>query len=98
MERFRNQNRMQMPTFYGVEGTIVEMRAADAGMGNRTGCRIFVSVEDMNGNTVNFIVSPMTYVTDFLTIRLMCYRELLLQGDSAYFVLSIISNGHQRMG
>ena len=44
MERFQNQNRMQMPAFYGLEGTIVEMRAADAGMGNRSGCRLFMSV------------------------------------------------------
>lgn len=69
MEQFQNQNRMQMPTFYGVEGTIVEMRAADAGMGNKSGCRIFVSVEDENGNIVNFIVSPTTYVADFTTLR-----------------------------
>ena len=70
MERFQNQNRMQMPSFYGVEGTIVEMRTADsAGMGNRTGCSMFVSVEDENGNIVNFIVSPSTYVADFITLR-----------------------------
>lgn len=57
-----------------VTGTIVEM--TPAAMGNRRagGCMIFVTVEDADGNIVNFIMTPATYVVDFetLSVGMMC--------------------------
>ena len=39
-------------------------------MGNRRaeGCMMYMTIEDMDGNTVNFLVSPSTYVVDFDTL------------------------------
>lgn len=65
---------MRSNTFASVTGTIVEM--VPARMGNRRAnpCMIFVTVEDMDGNTVNFTISPNTYVADYetLSVGMMC--------------------------
>lgn len=39
-------------------------------IGNRraNGCMIFVTLEDMNENTVNFVMTPTTFVVDFETL------------------------------
>ncbi len=68
MDFFRNQNRMQRPTFYPVEGMIVSIEPFARGYG-RSDCQMFVTVEDDDGNTVRFVVSPSTYVADFVTLR-----------------------------
>lgn len=68
MEFIRNQSRMQLPTFYAVEGIIVSIEPFARGFG-ATDCQMFVAVEDNDGNTVNFVVSPTTYVADFVTLR-----------------------------
>lgn len=59
---------MRRSRFGSVSGTIVDM--VPAGMGNRrtNGCMLFVTVEDMDGNMVNFVMTPSTYVVDFETL------------------------------
>lgn len=54
---------------YGsITGTIVDMVPARQGNGRSNGCIIFAEVEDMDGNTVNFVLTPVTYVVDFETL------------------------------
>lgn len=70
MDGFFNRGRMQSPTFLSIEGTIVELRSAATGRrGSADACQLFASVEDEDGNIVNFIISPSTYVADFVTLR-----------------------------
>ena len=60
--------------FGSVTGTIVELMPTRMG-GNRTnGCVLFVSLEDLEGNTVNFILTPSTYVVDYetLSVGMLC--------------------------
>ncbi len=59
---------MRRSRFASISGTIVDM--VPAAMGNRrtNGCMIFVTMEDMDGNTVNFLMTPETYVVDFETL------------------------------
>lgn len=60
--------------FGSVKGTIVDMTPTRMGNRRANGCVIFVTVEDMDGNTVNFILTPTTYVVDFetLSVGMMC--------------------------
>ncbi len=51
-----------------VRGTIVDMVPARIGNRRADGCMIFVTVEDMDGNTVNFIMTPATFVVDWETL------------------------------
>lgn len=55
-------------TFASVTGTIVDMVPARMGNRRADGCMNFVTVEDMDGNTVNFVVTPATFVVDFETL------------------------------
>lgn len=57
-----------------VTGTIVNMVPTRMGGRRANGCMIFVTLEDTNGNTVNFIMTPATYVVDFETLSVgrMC--------------------------
>ncbi|MCI8529742.1 MAG: hypothetical protein HFH82_11435 [Lachnospiraceae bacterium] len=54
--------------FGSVTGTIVDMVPTKIGSRRANGCVIFVVLEDMDGNTVNFILTPSTYVLDFDTL------------------------------
>lgn len=54
--------------FEGVTGTIVDIVPARMGNRRAEGCMLFVTLEDMNGNTVNFIMTPATYLVDFETL------------------------------
>lgn len=54
--------------FIPVTGTIVDMMPTRMGSGRAEGCMIFVTLEDMDGNTVNFLMTPATYVVDFDTL------------------------------
>ena len=54
--------------FGAVTGLIVDLMPARMGSRRAEGCVIFVTVEDEEGNTVNFIMSPATYVADFDTL------------------------------
>ncbi len=71
---FNVMNPYRRNSFASVTGTIVEM--VPTRMGNRRGnpCMIFATIEDNDGNTVNFIISPATYVVDFetLSVGMMC--------------------------
>lgn len=67
-----NLNRMQpyrRSSFLTAEGTIVDIEPTRIGNRRANGCMIFVSIEDMDGNIVNFIVTPSTYIVDFITLR-----------------------------
>ena len=69
---FNNRNRRppaRQNTFAQVKGTIVDMVPTRIGNRRADGCMIFVTVEDMDGNTVNFMINPSTYVVDFTTLR-----------------------------
>lgn len=60
---------------YGsVTGTIVELMPAAMGNRRANGCMIFAAIEDMDGNTINFVVTPATYVVDFetLSVGMLC--------------------------
>lgn len=54
--------------FGSVTGTIVEIVPAGNAGNRMDGCMIFVSLEDREGNIVNFMVTPSTYVVDFETL------------------------------
>ncbi len=60
--------------FGSVTGTIVDMMPAGRGGSRTDGCLMFASLEDREGNIVNFMVTPSTYVVDFetLTVGMMC--------------------------
>ena len=68
--------KMSMPRskFGSVTGTIVEMVPTRVGGRRANGCMIFMTLEDGDGNTVNFLVSPATFVVDFetLSVGMMC--------------------------
>ena len=57
-----------------VTGTIVELVPTKVGNRRADGCMLFTTVEDMDGNTVNFVVTPSTYVVDFdtLSVGMQC--------------------------
>ena len=65
---FDRNNNYQMSfrrsKFGSVTGTIVDMMPTRVGNRRAEGCTIFVTIEDMDGNTVNFLMSPATYVVD----------------------------------
>lgn len=69
MDFLRNGRPPVRRSRYGsVTGTIVDMMPAGAGNRRGDACLIFAAVEDRSGNTVNFLISPMTYVVDFETL------------------------------
>lgn len=55
-------------SFGSITGVIVEMTPTRYGNRRADGCMIFITVEDLDGNTVNFLLSPSTYVVDFETL------------------------------
>lgn len=58
-----------VPNRYGsVTGTIVDLIPTRQGNGRTDGCVTFVEMEDMDGNTVHFVLTPVTYVVDFETL------------------------------
>ncbi len=56
--------------FGSVTGTIVDMSPARTGGRRTNGCIIYMTVEDREGNTVLFMVTPSTYVVEFETLSL----------------------------
>lgn len=69
-----NKRPFQRKSFGSVRGMIVDIVPAGVGARRTDGCMLFVTVEDMDGNTVNFILTPLTYVVDYETLRagMMC--------------------------
>lgn len=51
--------------FGSITGTIVEITPGRVGGGRSNGCILYVTIEDQNGNTVVFMMTPTTYVVDF---------------------------------
>lgn len=68
MDYNRNSGDFWRNSFGSMTGTIVEMTPMRLGNRRADACRIFVTVEDMDGNTINFIMTPSTYVVDFTTL------------------------------
>lgn len=66
----RNGSSMRRPTstFASVNGTIVELAPVNTGIRRNNPCMIFATVEDGDGNIVNFTISPSTYVVDNTTL------------------------------
>lgn len=63
-----NGNELSKGSLYAsITGTIVDMVPTRTSR-QVSGCTIFVTLEDKEGNTVNFILSPDTYVVDFVTL------------------------------
>lgn len=65
---FNGRNQFQRSSFASIRGTIVDMVPMRIGNRRADGCMIFASIEDMDGNTVNFIISPSTFVVDYTTL------------------------------
>lgn len=56
-------------SYRGVQGTIVSIEPTRIGNRRADGCMMFVSLEDQEGNLVNFLVSPSTFVLDYVMMR-----------------------------
>ncbi len=54
--------------FGAITGSIVDMVPTRMGNRRADGCMIFTTVEDMDGNTINFIITPSTFVVDWETL------------------------------
>lgn len=65
---FNGRNQYMRSSFASVRGTIVEMVPMRIGNRRADGCMIFVTIEDVDGNAVNFIISPSTFVVDYTTL------------------------------
>lgn len=69
INRSRFPNPFPRNTFYSIEGVIVNMEAARMGSRREDGCRLFITIENMDGNLIHFIVTPATYVIDYITLK-----------------------------
>ena len=71
---FGGRRPVQGSRFGSVTGTIVEIVPTRMGSRRADGCILFATLEDTDGNTVNFVISPATYVVDFetLSVGMMC--------------------------
>lgn len=66
--RFNGMKPYRRSSFASITGTIVELVPARIGSRRADGCMLFATVEDMDGNTVNFIITPSAYVVEFETL------------------------------
>lgn len=55
--------------YRAVYGTIVDIISAAGGNHKAEECILYAMVEDSDGNTVNFMITPATYVVDFETLK-----------------------------
>ena len=46
-----------------MKGTIVDLVPAGQGGRRADGCLLFATIEDTDGNTVNFFINPDTYLS-----------------------------------
>lgn len=67
---FSNGGRVpgENPRFGYVSGTIVDIVPTMQGNRRTNGCTLFMTVEKEDGEIVNVILSPITYVVDFETL------------------------------
>lgn len=68
MNGWNGWNETGKKAFLSVEGTLVTLGALGRGFG-RTDCQMIAEMEDRDGRTVNFVISPETYVLDFTTLK-----------------------------
>ncbi len=69
-------------SFGSISGTIVDMVPARVGNRRADGCMLFVTLEDMDGNTVNFMVTPSTFVVDWETLSVGMKCTFWYQADA----------------
>ena len=62
-------NRRREKSYRGVQGTIVSIEPTRIGNRRADGCLMFVGLENQDGDLVNFMVSPTTFVLDFVMLR-----------------------------
>ena len=62
-------NRRREKSYRGVQGTIVSIEPTRIGNRRADGCLMFVGLENQDGDLVNFMVSPTTFVLDFFMLR-----------------------------
>lgn len=58
-----------MSVYQSFQGTVTMINDVRGGTGSRPGCYIMMTVEDSNGSIVNFVVNPMTYFVDHVTLQ-----------------------------
>ncbi len=62
-------NRRREKSYRGVQGTIVSIEPTRIGNRRADRCLMFVGLENQDGDLVNFMVSPTTFVLDFVMLR-----------------------------
>ena len=65
---YDRRNPYRRSNFGSVTGTIVDMVPTRVGNRRADGCMIFTTLEDEDGNTVNFVIVPSTFVVDWETL------------------------------
>lgn len=67
--RFDRMNTVRRNSYAGIKGRIISVEPAGFGNRRADGCMMFVGVETEDGNPVNFMVTPSTFVVDFIQLR-----------------------------
>ena len=65
-----------------MKGTIVDLVPAGQGGRRADGCLLFATIEDTDGNTVNFFINPDTYVVDFTTLSVGMMATFWYRNDA----------------
>ena len=68
MDDMYTNGRMPRSNYLSMEGIIVEIEPLRRGGYRTYGCMQFITVEMSDGNIANFIVSPSTFVVDYMTL------------------------------
>jgi len=79
---FGGRNQFRRSSFASMQGIIVDMVPMRLGNRRADGCMIFVTIEDVDGNTVNFIISPSTFVVDYTTLSVGMRCDFWYRTDS----------------
>ena len=66
--RFDRMNYFRRSRYMGVQGRIVSVEPTGFGGRGADDCMLFVGVETTEGEMINFIVSSMTFVVDYITL------------------------------
>lgn len=80
--RFSFQRPMRRSSFGSMKGTIVDLVPAVQGGRRADGCLLFATIEDTDGNTVNFFINPDTYVVDFTTLSVGMMATFWYRNDA----------------
>lgn len=74
MDSNQQKNAFRRSTFGSVRGTIVELVPSRQGNWRINPCTIYATLEDSEGNTTVFIITPQTYVVDdtTLSVGMLC--------------------------